>query len=97
MAPILVKLRAPLPLPPLKEPVAVVLEEVPVDEPDTTGVDVLLMVEPRPLVVREGGPPELRNIGEGHSTNGRGDTYMDEAKVPVPEVVEEDKELEEMC
>jgi len=92
-----VTLRAPLPLPPLKEPVAVVLGEVPVDEPDTTGVDVLLMVEPRPLVVREGGPPALRNIGEGYSTKGRGDTYMDEVKVPVLEVVEEDKELEEMC
>jgi len=56
-----VALRAPL-LPPLKEPVAVVLGEVLVDEPGPAGVDVLLMVEPRPVVVRERGPPEIEEL-----------------------------------
>jgi len=53
-----VTLRAPpVLLPPLKEPVAVVLgEELDVPDP-LEGVDVLLMVVPRLEVVREGGPP----------------------------------------
>lgn len=51
-------LRAPL-LPPLKEPVAVVPGEVLVDELDPPGVDVLLIVEPRPEIEVERGPPEL--------------------------------------
>jgi len=49
---------------PLKEPEVVGLGEVLVDEPDPLeGVDVLLMVEPRPEVVREGGPPEMEELG----------------------------------
>jgi len=59
-----VTLKAPLFPFPLKEPVDVVPGEVLVDEPDPAGVDVLLMVEPRPEVEREGGPPELHKLGE---------------------------------
>lgn len=58
MAPIPVTLRAPL-LPPLKALVAVLLGEVPVEELDTVGTDVLLMVELEPELEREE-LPELR-------------------------------------
>lgn len=71
MAPIPVTPTAPL-LPPLKEPVDVEPGEVLVDEPDTAeGVDVLLIVEPKPEVEVDGGPPErevelpLPDVDEG--------------------------------
>jgi hypothetical protein len=57
VAPIPVTLRAPL-----KVPVAVVLGEVLVDEPDPAGVDVLLMVEPEPEVELEGGPHKVYEV-----------------------------------
>jgi hypothetical protein len=65
VAPIPVTLRAPLPpLPPLKASVAVVLGEVLVDVLDPAGVAVLLMVEPKPEVELEGGPPLLHKVYE---------------------------------
>ena len=59
VAPMPVTLRAPL-LPPLKALVAVLVGEVLVEEPDTVGTDVLLMVELEPEVEREEELPELR-------------------------------------
>jgi len=52
VAPMPVTLRAPL-LPPLKALVAVLLGEVPVEELDTVGTDILLMVELEPELERE--------------------------------------------
>lgn len=71
------------PLLPLKAPVAVVPGEVLVDDPGTIGLDVLVMVEPKPEVEREGVPPEMEEV---------------KVPVPdrVEDGMEEDKE-EEIC